>query len=91
MWTKVGVVRDGASLAAALGELVEIGERLPRDGTRRALEASNLQQVAVLIARSALAREESRGAHFRTDFPQHDDGRFLRHSVVREDAIGFVQ
>jgi len=43
----------------------------------------------MLIARSALARLESRGAHYRLDYPSHDDARFKKHSVVRGDAIRF--
>jgi succinate dehydrogenase/fumarate reductase flavoprotein subunit len=42
------------------------------------------------VARSALAREESRGAHYRTDFPAHDDAKFLRHSRLQVEAIRFV-
>ena len=43
----------------------------------------------MLIAKSALAREESRGAHYRTDFPVHDDKKFLKHSVVAGEKIKF--
>jgi L-aspartate oxidase len=47
--------------------------------------ARNLHQVAWLIARSALAREESRGAHFRTDFPVKR-AEFETHSIVTPTA-----
>ena len=40
--------------------------------------------------RSALAREESRGAHYRTDYPVHDDKKFLKHSVLKGDGVRFV-
>jgi L-aspartate oxidase len=61
---------------------------LQGEGTRRCWEARNIHQAALLIARSALAREESRGAHYRTDFPAHKDG-FLKHSVVCGQEISF--
>jgi succinate dehydrogenase/fumarate reductase flavoprotein subunit len=44
----------------------------------------------MLVARSALAREESRGAHYRIDYPGHDDKKFLKHSVVKGESVRFV-
>ena len=46
--------------------------------------------VAESIVHSALRREESRGAHQRTDFPARDDERFLAHSLVHRDADGIA-
>jgi fumarate reductase flavoprotein subunit len=48
----------------------------------QALELRNMLDVAETVAAGALAREESRGAHQRLDFPQRDDERYLRHSLV---------
>ena len=53
-------------------------------------KARNIHLAGLLVARSALAREESRGAHYRTDFPSHNDVKFLKHSIVKGDSIRFA-
>jgi len=79
-WRFCGIVRDAAGLAEACRRL-QAAAPTP--------EAQNLHTVALLIARCALAREESRGAHFRTDYPEKRDS-FARHSIVKRDAaVGF--
>jgi L-aspartate oxidase len=72
-WEKCGIVRDGTGLREAC-------EWLARGAAPR-----NMREVVLLMARCALAREESRGAHFRTDFPEKR-AEFAKHSVVRKDA-----
>lgn len=89
MWRDVGIVRDAAGLRRAISELEQLAPKIVHAQDRRAHEVQNVHQVALLIARSALAREESRGAHYRTDFPAHDDGKFLKHSIVKGDCIRF--
>jgi len=89
MWDKVGIVRDGARLRHAIEKLQGLEHRAAHPRTRRAFEARNILTSGLLVARSALAREESRGGHYRTDFPSHDDARFLKHSVVRGEKITF--
>jgi L-aspartate oxidase len=89
MWDKVGIVRDGARLKHAISHLEQLAPRVARPKTRRSYEASNIHTAALLVARSALAREESRGAHYRTDFPAHDDKKFLKHSVVKGERTWF--
>jgi L-aspartate oxidase len=64
--------------------------KLAHPTTRRAHEAANLHLAGLLVARSALAREESRGAHYRMDYPDHDDKKFLKHSVVKAEGVRFV-
>ena len=90
MWQDVGIVRSGSGLKRALQQLEQIAPRIARPHTRRACEAQNLHLTGRLVARCALAREESRGAHYRIDFPAHDDARFLKHSIVQGDSIRFA-
>ncbi|MGH9668992.1 MAG: L-aspartate oxidase [Terriglobales bacterium] len=89
MWKNVGIVREGKVLRRALTQLDAWSEKLPPPRSRAACEARNLFSVARLIARSALAREESRGAHYRLDFPAHDDARFLKHSILKGNSVRF--
>jgi L-aspartate oxidase len=75
-WRHCGIVRDAAGLAEACRQL---------QSTAPTPDARNPHVVALLIARCALAREESRGAHYRTDFPAKRD-EFAVHSVVSKDG-----
>jgi L-aspartate oxidase len=86
-----GVVRDGRGTEQGLSMLESIANRLPQRDSRANCEAINIHQVATLILRSALARQESRGAHFRTDYPTHDDARFRKHSITSATAITFAE
>jgi L-aspartate oxidase len=91
MWNKVGILRSGKELAEALKQLAAL--ELPRTETpgRAEHELRNLHALATLIARSGLAREESRGSHYRSDFPFRDDEKYQKHSVVAKgEEVGFV-
>ncbi len=68
MWEKVGLVRDEAGLTAALARLDELALSLPNLGG----EARNLLAAGRLVAAAALARRESRGGHYRSDYPEPD-------------------
>ena len=89
MWRYVGVVRDGKDLRQVISELSTLQNQLPAARDRRAHEAANILQAGLLIARSGLAREESRGAHYRLDFPLKNDAKFRKHSVVCGENIRF--
>ena len=89
MWERVGVVRDGKALQQVVPELKSLQAQAPSPDDRRSHEACNILQAGLLIARLALAREESRGAHYRLDFPLKNDARYRKHSVIRGDEIRF--
>ncbi|HUC52471.1 MAG TPA: L-aspartate oxidase [Candidatus Cybelea sp.] len=84
MWGGVGILRSGKEMADVLKQLQVL--ELPKSGKagRSDHELRNLHTLALLIARSGLAREESRGSHYRSDFPYHNDEDFLKHSVVQK-------
>jgi L-aspartate oxidase len=88
MSQSAGVVRNGKELGAALQTIQTLSAKLPQPRSRRCCEARNIQQAANLILKSAVARHESRGAHYRTDFPQHDDVGFRKHSLVQRNKDG---
>jgi L-aspartate oxidase len=89
MWNKVGIVRDGTGLRSAIEQLQSLSTNTEPAHSRRAYEARNINIGGLLVARSALAREESRGAHYRIDFPDKNDSRFLKHSVVSGESVRF--
>ena len=89
MWRDAGLLRDAAGLWRAQAGLAALRAAQPVGASRRALEARNLLVVAEAIVQAALGREESRGAQFRTDFPER--ARVARHSVVQRGGLRFVE
>ncbi|HVI80008.1 MAG TPA: FAD-binding protein, partial [Candidatus Acidoferrum sp.] len=90
MWSGIGIVRTRIGMQNAIKTLEATAPKLAHPKTRRGHEAANLHLVALQVARSALAREESRGTHYRMEYPDHDDKKFLKHSVVRSDKVVFL-
>jgi len=84
MWRDVGIMRSGNELGDAVKKFETM--ELPRSAKpdRADHEIHNLHRLALLIARSALAREESRGSHYRSDFPYRDEEKFGGHSTVEK-------
>ena len=99
MDSKVQIFRNREQLEEALEELRELKDRFSKirlvwggntfnfDKTWTVEIAANLD-VSEVIIMGAIAREESRGAHFRTDFPERDDEKWLKHTVVRHSEEG---
>jgi len=79
MTSHVGIVRNASDLKYAASRL-GIG---PATADRQADEANNMSTLGYLIATAALLRQESRGAHHRSDFPQRDDKHFRRRIVLK--------
>ena len=92
MWAYAGLLRHETTLidglaalhacAAGLAEFVQHGK-----SSRRLIEGLALSRVARAILHSALARTESRGAHFRNDHPRRDDEHFQKHSIFCLDGV----
>jgi fumarate reductase flavoprotein subunit len=102
MEDSAGIFRSGDSLTKGVDQLADLQQRLQRvqlsDETSvfntellAALELENMLDIAETMLQSALQREESRGAHQRTDFTTRDDTRFLNHALSYRDADGGVR
>jgi L-aspartate oxidase len=85
MWERVGIVRDGEGLSAAKATLAAWQAALAPPADRPSHELSDLVTCGRLVTEAALMREESRGAHYRTDFPEPRE-EWRRHIVFRKGA-----
>jgi L-aspartate oxidase len=91
MWMYAGLLREESTLREGLAAHATCEAGLARlaqqgRGNRRLAEAHAMSRVAHAILHSALARTESRGAHFRNDYPHRDDEHFQKHSVLKMNA-----
>jgi succinate dehydrogenase / fumarate reductase flavoprotein subunit len=102
MMDNVGVFRTGPMIQDALAEVRELQQRyknvaIEDHGQRfntdlyEAWELGSLLDLAEATAASALAREESRGAHYREDYPKRDDVNWLKHTLVTRNADGSLK
>jgi L-aspartate oxidase len=90
-WDALGLERNGEAIAALQGWLALCRAQAPgRPPDRAAAEDRNLLDVAWAMALSARFREESRGAHYRHDFPYPDDARFRGHTRLEGDTPRLV-
>ena len=88
LWDKVGIIRDRNGLTQAADILAAWQKSLPQPADRPSYELSNLILCGRLVTEAALLREESRGAHFRSDFP-HGSPQWQRHIVLAKSAPKF--
>ncbi|HEX2286916.1 MAG TPA: fumarate reductase (quinol) flavoprotein subunit, partial [Mycobacterium sp.] len=102
MEDSAGIFRSGDSLSKGVDQLADLQRRLEHvqlsDDSRvfntelvAALELANMLDIAETMLQSALQREESRGAHQRTDFTTRDDSHFLNHALAYRDSDGAVR
>jgi len=85
MWEEVGIIRSGESLSRARATLAAWEASLGSPSDRPSHELANLLLAGRLVTEAALMREESRGAHYRTDFPKPSES-WRRHIVFRKDG-----
>ena len=98
MWAKGGLVRDGAGLQEALDELAILSDKAEKafvtpvreynPGWHEWLNVQSLITVAQMTCQSALARRESRGSHYRSDYPDRDEAEWLCNILLRETPNG---
>ena len=98
MWEKVAIVRDEKTLNEALGQLQEMQKDLENldvsdkkqynDELVNALEVINMVEICILTVKSAILRRESRGAHFRSDFPETKD-EWKKSIIFNKNKIEF--
>ncbi|MDW8433667.1 MAG: FAD-dependent oxidoreductase [Aquificaceae bacterium] len=96
-WEKVGIFRDEDSLKSAyeeLSELIQIWEDVPvvdkskvfNTNFVEVIELRNMLHLARAVAYCAMHRKESRGGHYREDYPERDDENFLKHSILVQEG-----
>lgn len=98
MWEKVSIIRNEKNLNEALKELMEMEKSLNdlkvedkkqyNTDLQTALEVINMVQIATLVVKSAILRRESRGAHFREDYPETKD-EWKKSIVLNKNKIKF--
>jgi succinate dehydrogenase / fumarate reductase flavoprotein subunit len=99
MTSQVGIFRKESALLAAKEKIKELKKRFPKIGIKQRdlafnnefiqyWELEGMLHVAEVIVEGALARKESRGSHFRMDYPYRDDEHWLRHTLAFKTAEG---
>jgi succinate dehydrogenase / fumarate reductase, flavoprotein subunit len=99
LMSRVGIFRNESDLLSAKEIIKELKERVKSVGLKQKslafnhelvhfLDLEGMLHIAEVIAEGALARKESRGSHFRTDFPKRDDEHWLRHTLAYKTPEG---
>lgn len=89
MWHKAGIVRNGIDLETALDGIEELRGVNPsiRKGSDlvKYLESRNMLLVSEMVCKAARMRTESRGSHYRSDFPDEDNANWIKNIVIRKE------
>ena len=94
MWEKAGIIRSQEKLSTLIKDIENLKQRTaefcPNNIKEyiKKRETENMLIAGESIARSALFREESRGAHFRSDFPDEGGGEWIKNTLVKGNDIG---
>src|SRR5579872_4159137 len=101
MQTKVGIVRRGEEIEEALAGLHDLwkraenvgvpGNREYNPGWHTAMDLRNMLTISEAIARAAMERKESRGAHFRDDYPEKDETFGTFNLIIKKGSDGSMQ
>lgn len=94
MWDKAGIIREKSRLQEAVKRIEELTADLPRvqirdgRGLIKYLELRNMLLISEMVCRAALLRAESRGAHYRSDYPEEDDEHWLKNILIHKKESG---
>jgi succinate dehydrogenase/fumarate reductase flavoprotein subunit len=93
MWRKAGIIRDKQGLEEALETIAGLEDRIKEARVQdyrqlmRYLEFRHLMLLSEMVCRAALLRTESRGAHYRSDYPAEDDEKWLKNiEILKQDS-----
>jgi succinate dehydrogenase/fumarate reductase flavoprotein subunit len=96
MWLKAGILRDPKGLTEALKKISELRSGVVAASVGkisdlvRCLELENMLLLSEVVCQAALLRDESRGSHYRTDFPEEENDRWLKNIVVKKGETGLT-
>lgn len=91
MWDKVGIIRNGKDLKAAISGLKNIDKKITRiPDDKDELELKNMATTSILISQAAINRKESRGAHYRSDYPYPDEIHWRKHQIFKKRKLFFL-
>jgi len=94
MWESVGIIRNTKGVERALDTITELNSCVPdiyvrdRSALIKSLELKNMLLISEMVCRAALLRKESRGAHYREEYPQEDNDNWLKNIFIRKEGSG---